>query len=148
MENTSPPSTTIMDQPAQNDARTLPSAVDSLSGHLAQRATSLKREFDGLGQRFQQKRDDLLRDLQKQIDESLHSTNNITAKITNRQLHRMGHSIDLIKVRRSTSDPNRSEWASHPEAPKRVKNTVCLAQHAKGFLSRACGTRQTNNVYI
>lgn len=60
-------------------------------------------------------------------------SDNSVAITHNGDLHRMHQPIKPIKIRRPTADPDRKEWASHPEVPKNMNAAFLLAQHAKGL---------------
>ncbi|MCJ1473144.1 hypothetical protein MMC13_001795 [Lambiella insularis] len=73
----------------------------------------------------------------KQVDRrfnDIHVLLENTAAITrNGHLRRMHQPINLIKVLKPTSDPNRFVWDSHPQVPKHMKSTYNLGQRAKGI---------------
>ena len=108
---------------------------------MNERFQEVNERFQKLDRRFDQQEGEI-RDVKVQLENS--------AAITrNGRLRRMHQPINLIKVVKPTTDPDKFVWASHPQAPKHMKNIYILGQRAKGvFEPRWDGTPNEQSMYL
>jgi tetrahydromethanopterin S-methyltransferase subunit G len=99
-----------------------------MDGRFAEVDTQFQKvdgRFAEIDRRFD-KQEGEIRDIKAQLE-------NATAITKNGRLHRMHQPINLIKVLKPVSVPNKFVWTSHPQVPKHIKNTYILGQQAKGI---------------